>query len=133
MRTFHLPLCLTICLMACLEVGAQTPVKLALTDGSSIRCTVLAQSLPVETEFGTLTVPLNAISRIRFGIHCTAGEKKLLDAAAKSLGSAIHKERDGAYKDLRSFGRIAIPHLRIARSLQTGSRSVAGTVRTRPS
>lgn len=95
-------------------LAAQAPVKLTLDDGSSIRCQILAASIPFATPYGSLAVPVGDIVRIRFGAHATAAERKTMDAAAKTLGSGVHRERETAAKTLRGLGRSAVPTLRKA-------------------
>lgn len=108
----RLSLLLVLCLA--LNANAQHPVKLTLEDGSVIRASLVATSLPVELYGTTINIPLSDVVRVRFGVHPTQAEQASLSAATRSLGSVIHKEREIASRSLRDLGRLSIPSLRKA-------------------
>jgi len=94
-----------------LQLEAQTPVRLTLSDGTRIHCSTAAASIPVKTAFGDLVVPLAKIRRISVGVHATKAEAKDLHAGLRGLTSASYREREAAEASLVRLGRIAAPHL----------------------
>lgn len=94
-------------------VQAQS-AKLQLADGSTIRCTAVAESVQIDTKYGLLTVPLKDITRVTFGLHPTPIEAKQLEEARRSLDSSVYKKREIAKKTFASLGRLSLPTLRAA-------------------
>lgn len=86
-------------------------VEILFANGSLVRLTLVQEKIEVNTLYGKLSVPLKDIRRIEFGVHVPEGVDKKVEAAIKLLGSADFKERDGAMRDLVSFGAYAYPAL----------------------
>ena len=89
-------------------IGLGQSIRLTLADGSQVRGELLTPSLTVETEYGSLVVPTAEIRSIAFGIH--GGDAAA--ALVKSLGSAVHRERETATLRLQAMGRTALPAVR---------------------
>lgn len=100
-----------ISLTACLNLHAQTPVRLSLEDGSIVRCVSSSPSLFIITNYGELTIPFADVRSIKFGLHPTPAEAKQLELAFRHLGSSVFRDRDAARKALRSLGRLSLPGL----------------------
>ena len=63
------------------------------------------------TEFGKLTIPVEQVRRIDFGVHYPDGVEQKVAAALKKLNSPQFKERDAALNELVGLGPYAYPAL----------------------
>jgi hypothetical protein len=86
-------------------------------DGSIVRMTLLQENLEVQTKYGKLTIPLQEVRRVEFGLHVPPDVNTQITQSIKRLASDVYKERDIASKDLVQVGHFAFP------SLQRASRS----------
>jgi len=57
-----------------------------LADGSSIRITLVSESVELETKYGKLTIPSADIQRIEFAFRLPEDVSKKIAAAVKRLG-----------------------------------------------
>lgn len=89
-------------------------VEVRLADGSKVRVTVQQESLDVQTRYGKLTVPINEIKRIEFGLHYPGELESALLAQRVKLGSSVHAEREEASAALLKGGHFSCPMLREA-------------------
>lgn len=83
-------------------------------DGSLVRVTIMQDTLDVMTRYGKLTIPIQEIRRIDFGLHLPPGVDAKIDKSIKQLGSAAFKERDDAVKTLVYYGPMAMPFVQKA-------------------
>jgi len=83
-------------------------------DGSLVRVVILQDTLDVMTKYGKLTIPIQEIRRIDFGLHLPPGVDSKIDASIKQLGSAAFKEREEAVKTLVYYGPMAFPSVQRA-------------------
>lgn len=99
--------------MYLLVLLAITPnqIQLTLDDGSTIRAALVTPSITVETKYGSLIIPAEDINTITFGLHNSPDDDKVIETAAKKLGSDVYRERVSAQETLVSIGRRAIPIL----------------------
>jgi hypothetical protein len=86
-------------------------------DGSIVRMTLLQENLEVQTKYGKLTIPIQEVRRVEFGLHVPPDVNTQINQSIKRLASDAYKERDSASKDLVQVGHFAFP------SLQRASRS----------
>src|ERR1043165_6046914 len=86
-------------------------------DGSVVRMTLLQENVEVQTKYGKLTIPLNDIRRIEFGLHVPPEVTQQISQSIKRLSSDLYKERDVATKELVQVGHLAY------RPLQKASKS----------
>jgi hypothetical protein len=91
--------------------------EVRFADGSLVRMTLLQDTLDVQTKFGKLTIPFSDIRRVDFGLHVPQDVGTQITQSIKLLGSGLHKDREGASRDLVHAGHFAFP------SLQKASRS----------
>jgi hypothetical protein len=89
-------------------------VEVRFGDGSIVRMTLLEENLEVQTRYGKLTIPVNEIRRVEFGLHVPPEMNQQITQSIKRLGSDVYKERDSASKDLVQVGHFAFPSLRKA-------------------
>ncbi|MFO0968330.1 MAG: hypothetical protein U0793_22475 [Gemmataceae bacterium] len=83
-------------------------------DGSLVRVTIMQETLDVMTKYGKLTIPIQEIRRIDFGLHLPPGVDAKIDASIKQLGSPAFKEREDAMKTLVYYGPMAFPFVQRA-------------------
>jgi len=76
--------------------------------------TLLQEDLEVQTKYGKLTIPLNEIRRVEFGLHVPPDVNQQINQSIKRLASDVYKERDSASKDLTQIGHFAFPLLQKA-------------------
>jgi hypothetical protein len=92
-------------------------------DGSVVRMTLLQESIDVQTKYGKLTIPVNEIRKVEFGLHVPPDVQSQLTQSIKRLGSEVYKERDAAGKDLVQAGHFAFPMLQ--KASKSGDQEVA--------
>ena len=97
--------------------GRANIAEVRFGDGSTVRMTLLQDDIEVQTKYGKLSIPLNEIRRVEFGLHVPADVNQQITKSIKRLASDVYKERDVASKDLVQVGHFAFP------SLQRASRS----------
>ena len=85
-----------------------------LTDGSVIRGRFLTKSLPVETPFGTLNIPIEELMETHFYVKLSPVRREMIAAAIARLGDDDFEERDSATNELEALAPDSIPALRQA-------------------
>jgi hypothetical protein len=80
-------------------------------DGTTIRRITLQDGLELQTKYGKLTVPINAIRRVEFGRHASDETAKQVTDAVKQLGGTDFQQREAATKKLIALGASAYPAL----------------------
>ncbi|HZZ78052.1 MAG TPA: hypothetical protein VFE62_06020, partial [Gemmataceae bacterium] len=83
-------------------------------DGSVVRMTLLQENLEVQTKYGKLSIPLQEVRRVEFGLHVPPDVNQQINQSIKRLASDVYKERDNASKDLMQVGHLAFPMLQRA-------------------
>lgn len=111
MKTFVLALCAVF--FAAL-LGANEPADLRFDDGSNVRVKLGVTSIDALTKYGKLTIPLNEVRRVEFGLHIDPEMQGKITAAIKKLGSEVMRERQLAADELTALGHFALPALRQA-------------------
>jgi hypothetical protein len=91
-------------------------VEVRFRDGSVVRMAVLTEKLDIVTSYGTLSVPIQDVATIEFGLHYPEGAQAKIEAAVAKLGHADFRERDKATKTLVDFGPLAYPAVHAARN-----------------
>jgi hypothetical protein len=97
--------------------------EVRFSDGSVVRMTLMQEDIEVKTRYGKLTIPLNEIRRIEFGLHVPPEMNQQITQSIKRLASDVYKERDVASKDLVQNGHFAFPSLQ--RAAKSGDQEVA--------
>lgn len=103
-----------VCLLVLADVSAcqELPVPAApkfevfFEDGSKVKMTMEQESLVINTEYGTLTVPLARVQRIEFGAHLPEGMAEKVGQEIKRLGNSTYQDRVQAAKYLVEHGRF---------------------------
>ena len=83
-------------------------------DGSIVRMTLLQEHLEVNTKYGKLTIPVNEVRKVEFGLHVPPDVNAQIGQSIKRLASDVYKERDSAGKELVQVGHFAYPSLQKA-------------------
>ena len=89
------------------ELPKSNDVEVRMGDGSSVRMAIVQDSLSVVTKYGKLTVAMNDITRIEFGLRMPEGTGVKVDQAIRQLGSEDFKKREAASAELVSLGVYA--------------------------
>ncbi len=79
-------------------------MRFVLDDGMSISGKLSVKEIQVETEFGTLTIPIQRIRRFRPGLDRRPDELRALTKLIESLGDADQAKADAAAGELRNMG-----------------------------
>jgi hypothetical protein len=85
--------------------------EVRFADGSVVRVAVLQPSLQVQTRYGKLTIPVEHVRRVDFGLHLSDTARQQIDGAIKRLGSGAYREREQAVRLLAGQGALALPAL----------------------
>lgn len=93
---------------------AKTPAEFRFADGSVVRMMLVTDSIEVRTKYGPLTVPVQDIRRIEFGMHMPETVRQRIDQSIRLLGSEAYKQREDAGKDLIQAGHWAFAPLQKA-------------------
>jgi hypothetical protein len=88
-----------------------TAADLTMADGSTVRVTLVSESVELETKYGKLTIPAADVRRIEFAYRVPVEVAKKVEAAIKQLGSVEFERREAASKELRTIGLHAYPAL----------------------
>lgn len=86
-------------------------MRFHLMDGSILTGTLAVDSLPVDTEFGRLVVPIDSIKSFEPGLNAHPQLADRIDTLISQLGSPNAAQRDRAQADLISFGPGLIDEL----------------------
>jgi len=79
-------------------------MRFYLMDGSVLTGTLAVDSIPVETEFGRLIVPIDSISSFAPGLNAHPAMGHQIDTLIQQLASPNAAERDRAQGELAAFG-----------------------------
>ncbi len=93
-------------------------VEVRFADGSTVRMTVLQESLDIQTRYGKLTVPIHEVRRLELGMHMPEGVGERIDAAIRKLGSTAFREREDASQELVALGSYSYPAVSAAAKSQ---------------
>lgn len=89
-------------------------------DDSTMKLTLLEESLSLVTPHGTLQIPVRDIKKIEFGTRLGESEQKAVDAALADLASADNAKREAAKTALAEIGPKALPAVLRAMKPLTG-------------
>ena len=90
------------------------PVEVRFADDSSIKAALQDKTIEITTRYGKLTVPVQEIRSIDFGMRIPPDTVKLIDAAIAKLGSQNFAERETASAELLELREMAFPALQQA-------------------
>lgn len=91
------------------EESVPGEVEILFLNGSKIRVIIETEKLEVASIYGKLTVPIEDVTAIEFGLHYPEGAVEKIDAAIKNLGNGDYRIREGAAKTLIQLGPYAYP------------------------
>jgi hypothetical protein len=91
------------------KVAASGEVEIHFYNGSTVRMVVQSEKLEIATPYGNLSVPVEHIRSIEFGLHFPEGTAAKIEAAVKNLSSTAFKDRDTATKSLVDLGPFSYP------------------------
>jgi hypothetical protein len=97
--------------------AALSPLKLFLMDGSQVAGKLSVPELTIETQFGTLKVPIDSIKSFAPGLSSHPEFQKKLSDLVSDLGADGFAEREKAQQALLKLGGSIAPELR--RQLKT--------------
>jgi hypothetical protein len=84
---------------------------LTCADTSTVRITLVNETVELETKYGKLTIPAADVQRIEFAFRLPGDVARKITAAVKRLGDSSFEEREAAGKVLREIGLRAYPAL----------------------
>jgi hypothetical protein len=90
------------------------PVEVRFADDSTVKAVLLDKSIEVATRYGKLTVPVDEIRGIEFGLRIPEDAAKRIDAAVAGLASQDFKRRQDASAELLELRELAYPALQQA-------------------
>lgn len=90
------------------------PVEVRFADDSSVRAALLDKSIEVTTRYGKLTVPVDEIRSIEFGLRIPAETAKHIERAVARLNSEDFAQREAASAELLELRELAFPALQEA-------------------
>ena len=79
-------------------------IRLNLMDGSVITGKLEVKEIEIETKFGSLTIPVEAIKSFKPGLDSYPDLKQEVDGLIENLGSDDYAEREAARKSLARMG-----------------------------
>jgi hypothetical protein len=94
--------------------GGLREAELKFADGSAVRVLLLQDNVDIVTKFGKLSIPINDVKRIEFGVHTSDEVAKKIEDAIRRFGSDTFTQREAAGKDLINIGAAALPALKAA-------------------
>lgn len=122
-RPFAVLLAVGVASVAVAQPPAQPVVgtwEVRYIDDSTMKLTLLEQSLTFVTPHGTLQVPVRDIKKIEFGTRLTEADQKAVDAAVADLSGTDNAKREAAKALLAEIGPKALPTLTRAKRRLTG-------------
>jgi len=106
---------------------AQPPAKPVIgtwevryTDDSTMKLTLLEESLTFVTPHGALQIPVRDIKKIEFGTRLADADRRAVDAAIADLSGTDNAKREAAKALLAEIGPKALPALTRAKRRLTG-------------
>lgn len=97
------------------------------TDDSTMKLTLLEDTLSLLTPHGTLQIPVRDIKKIEFGARLSEADQKAVDAAITDLASTETTKREAAKTALAEIGPKALPAVTRAARPLTGPARVPFT------
>ena len=91
------------------DVGVPGEAEIIFLNGSKVRVTIQSEKLEIATIYGKLTVPMEDVESIEFGLHFPEGIPEKITSAIASLNSSDYREREKAAKTLNDLGPYAYP------------------------
>lgn len=96
---------LSVCLVSTFfDDGKTSSIEVIFNDDSKLNMTSDMASVDLETKYGKLTIPLDDIQSIEFGLHYPEGSKSRIVKAINALESSTYKDRETAERELLYFG-----------------------------
>jgi hypothetical protein len=92
-----------------LPQGIPGEMDILFLNGSKVRALILSDKLEIASIYGKLTVPIQDVQQIEFGLHYPDGTVDKVDSAIKNLGSGDYRVRETAAKTLVELGPFAYP------------------------
>jgi len=89
--------------------GMPGEVEVLFLNGSKIRVVIQTEKLEIASIYGKLTVPIEDVQAIEFGLHYPEGTLEKINGAIKHLGSSDFRLREMAAKSLVDLGPFAYP------------------------
>ena len=87
-----------------------TVADVTMGDGSTVRVTLVSESVELETKYGKLKIPAADVRRIEFAYRAGRGGEEG-GGGGEALGSVEFEKREAASKELREIGLHAYPAL----------------------
>lgn len=105
----RLSLVLVLALPAALGAAEPPLIEARLADGSAVKLLLLTDSIDVSTKFGKLTIPVQDLRRIEFGLRYPDGVYQRIVEAVGRLGHSDFKTREAAQAELMGYRELAYP------------------------
>lgn len=93
---------------------AGTSLQAEFVAGGTMRLSVLDPYVALDTDYGSLKIPMRSVRRLRFGHRVSKQEGAKIAAAVRRLGSRDPAERRAASRELFRRGARAYPALKRA-------------------
>jgi hypothetical protein len=93
-------------------------VEVRFTSGNSVQLLLLEESVPLNTPYGRLVVPINQVHRIELATRIAGDVATRIRGAIKDLGNAKFRLREGASIELLSLREKGYPALQEAVKLK---------------
>jgi hypothetical protein len=90
------------------------PVEVRFADESTVKAALLDKSIEIATRYGKLTVPVEEIRSIEFGLRIPAETAKRIERAVSRLNSEDFAQREAASTELLELRELAFPALQQA-------------------
>jgi hypothetical protein len=91
------------------EGNKSQEVEILFHNGSKVRVQIQTEKLEIASIYGRLTVPIQDVLAIEFGLHYPEGILPKIDGAVKNLNSEDFRAREAASKTLLNLGPHAYP------------------------
>ncbi|MBI2804109.1 MAG: hypothetical protein HYX68_03895 [Planctomycetes bacterium] len=98
-------------------------VEVIFRNGSKIRLIIKSEKLEIASIYGKLSVPIEDVKAIEFGLRFPEGAAARIDAAVKNLGHGDYRERQKAVRTLIILGPYS--YSAVVRASQLKDRDVA--------
>jgi len=90
------------------------PVEVRFADDSSVKAALQQKTIEVSTRYGKLTVPVDEIRSMEFGLRIPEETAKRIEAAVARLSSQEFAQREAASAELLELRELAYPALQQA-------------------
>ena len=107
-------------------------MEVSFANGSVVKMVLKTPSVEIETAYGKLTVPINEIRQIEFGVHLSPETEAKVESAIANLNSEVFRVRELAGLELIKIGPDAFlaVHLAANRGELEGSRRAKQILQT---